>query len=47
MWKDFHINSEIKIATLAEEITNGMYQHDLKRLVEIVDDKYPGIDFIF
>jgi predicted transcriptional regulator/N-acetylglutamate synthase-like GNAT family acetyltransferase len=47
MWKDFHINSEIKIATLAEEITNGMYQHDLKRLVEIVDDKYPGIDIWF
>lgn len=47
MWKDFNINSEIKIAKLAEKITNEMYQHDLKRLVEIVDDKYPGIDIWF
>jgi predicted transcriptional regulator len=44
MWKDFHVNSEIKIAKLAEKITNEKYGNDLKRLVEIVDDKYPGID---
>jgi predicted transcriptional regulator/N-acetylglutamate synthase-like GNAT family acetyltransferase len=47
MWKDFNINSEIKIAKLTEKITNEMYRHDLKRLVEIVDDKYPGIDIWF
>lgn len=47
MWKDFNINSEIKIAKLTEKITNEMYQHDLKRLVEIVDEKYPGIDIWF
>jgi predicted transcriptional regulator/GNAT superfamily N-acetyltransferase len=47
MWKDFNINSEIKIAKLAEKITNGMYQKDLQRLVEIVDDQYPGIDIWF
>lgn len=47
MWKDFNINSEIKIAKLSEEITNRMYQRDLQRLVEIVDDSYPGIDVWF
>jgi len=47
MWKDFHINSEIKIAKLTEKITNEKYQPDLKRLVEMVDEKYPGIDIWF
>lgn len=47
MWKDFNINSEIRIAKLSEEITNRMYQRDLQRLVEIVDDSYPGIDVWF
>jgi predicted transcriptional regulator/GNAT superfamily N-acetyltransferase len=47
MWKDFYINSEIKIAKLTGKITNEMYQHDLRRLVEIVDDKYSGIDVWF
>jgi len=47
MWKDFNINSEIKIARLTEKITNEMYQKDLKNLVEIVDEKYPGIDIWF
>lgn len=47
MWKDFSINSDIKIAKLTDKITNEMYQDDLKRLVEVVDDQYPGIDIWF
>jgi predicted transcriptional regulator/N-acetylglutamate synthase-like GNAT family acetyltransferase len=44
MWKDLNINSEIKIVKMVDEITNEKYKYDLKRLIEIVDDKYPGID---
>lgn len=44
MWKDFKINSNIRIVKMSEKITNEKYKYDLKKLIEIVDDKYPGID---
>lgn len=51
MWSDIkfnsvNINSEIKIVRLGEgeTIINEKYQSDLKTLVEMLDDNYPGID---
>ncbi len=51
MWKDImfnsmNINSEIKIVKLGsgDKIINELYQKDLKQLVEMLDDDYPGID---
>lgn len=54
MWRDImfnsiNINSEVRIVRLGEGETliNEMYQDDLKQLIEMIDDKYPGIDIWF
>jgi len=54
MWRDtmfnsVNINSEIKIVRMGggERLINEKYKDDLKHLIEIIDDKYPGIDSWF
>ncbi|MDQ1354174.1 MAG: hypothetical protein QG657_4483 [Acidobacteriota bacterium] len=47
MWKDFQVNSDMQIIRLSGTMTNDKHIDDLKSLVEIVDDHYPGIDIWF